>query len=339
MSAKDIFRQTRPFCIAKLALGGAMVLVLLVLLALLMGIGWIFGTVGMIIGLILWAGCIGAVRFAFMHYGGYLVKAGHVAVIAEAVKTGQVPANQVNYGKQLVMERFLTSNVYFAVDKLVGTAIKQIQNKLQKLGNKLDFIPGMGAITGLAKFFVDISLGYVDECCLGWTFYKKEQGAFQSAADGVVIYVQNWKTLLKDAAKTMGKVLLIMVAMFLVIFIPVGLLFKLLKWSALAAFLFACLVAWVVKFAFVDSYILCQMMTGYLQAAPNTPVTFDLYTKLCNLSTGFKELFQKGQAEGPRPAQAAPNAAASSAPGSFCGQCGTQNEPGAKFCGVCGNPM
>ena len=274
-----------------------------------------------------------------MHYGGYLVKAGHVAVIAEAMKTGQIPANQVSYGKQLVLERFLTANVYFAVDKLVGTAIKQIQNKLQQLGSKLDFIPGMGAVTGLAKFFVDISLGYVDECCLGWTFYKKEQGAFQSAADGVVIYVQNWKTLLKDAAKTMGKVLLIMVVMVLAIFIPVGLLFKLLKWSALAAFLFSCLIAWVVKFAFIDSYIMCQMMTGYLQAAPHTPVTFDLYTKLCGLSASFKELFQKGQAEGPRPAQAASHAAASAASGSYCGRCGTKNEPGAKFCGGCGQPM
>ena len=339
MTAKDIFRQTRPFCIAKLAIGSAVVLVLLVLLALLMGIGWIFGKIGMFIGLILWTGCIGAVRFAVMHYGGYLVKAGHVAVIAEAMKTGQVPANQISRGKELVSERFLTSNVYFAVDKLVGEAIKQIQKGLRKVSNKLDFIPGMGVVTGLAKFFVDISLGYVDECCLGWTFYQKEQGAFQSAADGVVIYVQNWKTLLKDAAKTMGKVLLLMVVITLAIFIPTGLLFKLLKWPALAALLFSCLIAWMVKFAFIDSYILCQMMAGYLKAAPNTPVTFDLYTKLCSLSASFKELFRKGQAEGSRPAQAAPNVTASTATGCFCGRCGTLNKPDAKFCGGCGQPI
>ena len=118
-----------------------------------------------------------------------------------------------------------------------------------------------------------------------------------------------------------------------------GLLFKLLKWPALAAFLFSCLIAWVVKFAFIDSYILCQMMTSYLQAAPGTPVTFDLYTKLCSLSASFKELFQKGQAEGPRPVQAAPHNTTSTAPGSFCGQCGAKNEPGARFCGSCGKPM
>ena len=244
-------------------------------------------------------------------------------------------------------ERFATSNIYFAVDKLITGAVKQIQNKIDKLGNKLDFIPGMEAVAGLAKFFVSISLGYIDECCFGWTFYNPQQGAFKSAADGVVIYAQNWKTLLKDAAKTMAKTIGLMVVMTLVIFIPVGLLFKIFKWSGFAAFLLALLIAWVVKFAFLDSYIMCQMMVSYMQVAPNTVITFDLYSKLCGISSKFKELFQKGQAEDPQPAYV--GAAAASVPVTpaaepaakpvFCGQCGTKNEPGTRFCGNCGAPM
>ena len=168
----------------KLALGGATVLLSVILFAILMGIGWLFGDGGMVVTFIIWIGGTGVIRLALMHYAGYLVKAGHIAVIAEAMKTGQVPANQVNYGKQLVTERFATSNIYFAVDKLVTGAVKQIQNGIDKLGNKLDFIPGMEAVSGIAKFFVSISLGYIDECCFGWTFYNPQQGAFKSAADG-----------------------------------------------------------------------------------------------------------------------------------------------------------
>ena len=133
----------------------------------------------------------------------------------------------------------------------------------------------------------------------------------------------------------------------LIIFIPIGLLFKLFKWSGLAAFLLALLIAWVVKFAFMDSYIMCQMMVSYMQVAPTTVITFDLYSKLCNVSGKFRELFKKGQEEDPRPAYAA--AAAPSAPVTpaaepaakpvFCGQCGSKNEPGKKFCGQCGSPM
>ena len=354
MTAKQLFSKTMPFVWAKLALGGIAVVIGAVLLVIMLLLGWLFGNWGMVIMLILWFFLMKGAWRLLMQYAGYLVKAGHIAVIAEACCTGQVPADQVAYGKARVTERFATSSVYFAVDKLVSAAIKEIQKGIGKLGNKLDFIPGMEAVTGAAQFFVSIALGYVDECCLGWTFYKKEQGAFKSAADGVVIYAQNWKPLLKGAGATMLKVILLTVVVALAIFVPVGILFKLLSWSPLAAFLLACLIAWVVKFAVMDSYIMIQMMAVYMGVAPQTTITFDLYGNLCKISGKFKELFQKGQAETPaQPAYATANAApaasyaapaaaptipqqAAGAKPVFCGQCGAKNEPGTKFCGSCG---
>jgi hypothetical protein len=87
-----------------------------------------------------------------------------------------------------------------------------------------------------------------------------------------------------------------------------------------------------------------------MQVAPSTQITFDLYNKLCGLSTKFKELFNKGQQESPSPqpayaaagtAMAGPGAAASGASGKpiFCGECGEKNEQGTKFCGGCGKPL
>ncbi len=360
MKAGELFRKTFGFVTAKLLLGGATVLISVVLLAILMGLGWLFGEGGMAICLIIWIALTGAVRFAIMHYFGYLVKAGHIAVLAEAVTTGKVPDNQVNYGKEKVKERFSTANVYFAVDKLVTGAVKQIQGGIQKLGNTMDFIPGMQAVTNAAKFFVDLSLGYIDECCLGYTFYKKEQGAYQSACDGVVIYAQNIKELLKNAAKTMLRVILLMVVIVLAVFIPIGLLFKLLSWSPLIAFLLALFVAWVIKFAFMDSYILCQTMASYMAVAPNTRIAFDLYGQLSGISSSFKKLYDEGEKEGPRPnAQQYAYAGGTPAPNPqpaytsanptpvqnsdekpvFCGQCGAKNAQGVGFCGECGSKL
>ncbi len=362
MTSKQLFSKSMPFCMAKLGLGAATLLIDGILLALLMGIGWLFGDGGLVVCFCIWLAVIPAVRFALMHYVGYLVKAGHIAVIAEACRTGQFPENQVDYGKKMVKERFATSNIYFAVDKLISGAVKQIQRGIEKVAGALDFIPGMSAVAGLAKFFVDISLGYVDECCLGWTFYNKEQGAFKSAADGVVIYAQNWKALLKNAALTMVKVVLGLILMVVAVFVPIGLLFKLLKWNALIAFVLACLIAWVVKFAFLDSYIMCQMMATYMQAAPNTVITFDLYGKLSGMSGSFKELLSKGKTEEPQMAYAGaadasgmnmngqpmqttqnmqqpvnqPTAQQTMEKPIFCGECGTKNAPGTKFCGGCG---
>ncbi len=347
MTSKQLFSKTMPFIWAKLALGGAMVLISVILLAILMGIGWLFGEGGMLVTFIIWVVLVALVRFVIMHYFGYLVKAGHIAVIAEACFTGQIPPNQVNYGKEMVKQRFATANIYFAVDKLVTGAIKQIQKGIGKLGDKLDFIPGMDAISGAAQFFVSIALGYIDECCLGWTFYNKQQGAFKSAADGVVIYAQNWKPLLKGAAKTLLKVILGTIVIALIIFVPIGLLFKIFKWSGLFAFLLALLIAWVVKFAVMDSYIMIQMMATYMDAAPRTTITFDLYSKLSGISGDFKELWRKGQSEEAQPAYAAaantapaqPTAESAGAKPVFCGQCGAKNAPGTKFCGSCGAKM
>jgi hypothetical protein len=309
MKAGQLYLKTMPFVWAKLLLGLVTVFISVVLLAILMGIAWLFKSVGVgCILFLLWLVAVNIVRFVIMHYIGYLIKAGHIAVMAEAVTTGRVPSNQVSYGKNAVKERFATSNVYFVIDKLVKVAVKQIQRGIGRAGNMFGFVPGMKQITGLAQFFVELSLGYVDECCLGYTFYKKEQGAFKSAADGVVIYAQNWKILLGDAAKTMVMVILGVAAITVALVIFFGILVWLLPLPGLGgagkevwgliAFGLALLLAITVKWAFMDSFVLARTMVSYMGVAPTTTITFDLYEKLCKLSAKFKELFNKGQKEG-----------------------------------------
>lgn len=307
---------------------------------------------------IIWLSLIGIVNFFLNHYIGYLVKAGHVAVITIAFQTGQVPANPFETGKTMVKERFGTSNVYFALDKLVAGSVKQLQRTLGRITDGLlGALPGADGVKSLMNMFLDISLGYVDECCLGYTFAHPEQNAYKLAADGVVIYFKNWKTLLKDAAKTTGVVILSFVAVTLVAFVLFGGLFRLFGWSGFMAFIISLLFAYTVKYAFIDSWILVKMMSSYMQVAPTTQITFDLYGKLCNLSKKFKELFNKGTSE-PQPAYAGqasgygeqqspaeiPQAAAPSydppAPVSaaprFCPSCGKALEPEKVFCGNCG---
>ena len=134
MKPREVFSKTLPFCWAKLLLGLATVVISIVILALLLGIAWLFksGGVGFVM-ILIWLGATGVVNFFLNHYIGYLVKAGHVAVITEAVVTGRVPDNQVAYGKQIVKERFLTSNVYFVLDKLVAGAVRQLQSGFEKV--------------------------------------------------------------------------------------------------------------------------------------------------------------------------------------------------------------
>ncbi len=346
MTASEVYSKTLVFGWIKLGLGLVNILIAVVLFAVLMGISVLMGSEGVAgIMFFVWLSVVGVVNFIINHYFGYLVKAGHVAVIATAFQTGQVPDDPVNVGKLMVKERFGTSNVYFGIDKLVAGSIKQLQRTLGRVTDSLlGAIPGMDGVKGLMNMFLDISLGYIDECCLGYTFNHKEQNAYKSAADGVVIYAQNWKTLLKDSAKTTLTVILSVVVVTLVGFILFGGIFRLLGWSGFVAFIIALFFAWTVKYAFIDSWILVKMMSSYMQVAPTTVITFDLYGKLSQLSGKFRELYNKGGAAAPpvqprpvqQPVQQPTAEPAASASPKFCPSCGAPVTADKKFCGSCG---
>lgn len=370
MKPRDIFTKTLPFVWAKLLLW-LVTLVVSVIWALILGAIAALSKNGVVafFCFCFWAGGAGLVRFLLMRYFGYLVKAGHIAVIAEAVVTGKVPDNQIEYGKRKVTERFVTANVFFVVDNLVSGAVKQLQRVVGKVGDLFKFIPGMKFVTDIAKMFIEISLGYVDECCLGYAFYKEDEGAFKSSCDGVVIYAQNWKKLLANAAKTMVKVLLVMLAIVIVFGLIFGAIIGAIsnhnQIAGFLAFGFAVLVAVAVKSAVLDSYILCATMAVYMDVAPDTVITYNLYDKLCGLSKKFRDLFNKAKEEQPSMAEpayagagaeggagssaygntdtaayantgAAPYGSAGAGQPSFCGNCGAKIEAGVKFCGSCG---
>ena len=77
------------------------------------------------------AGAVGVTQY----YIGYLLKAGHIAVVTHLVKTGSLPENQFAYGKEVVKEKFATAAAYFAVDRLVSGAVRQINGTLNIVGS------------------------------------------------------------------------------------------------------------------------------------------------------------------------------------------------------------
>lgn len=300
MSVKDIYLKTMKFSWLKLAIGAVITLISIVLLLICVGIGALFrnGTILMFMVLIWLSLSFGVYEFA-MYYVGYMVKAAHIAIITTAVTEGQIPDNMVEVGKNMVKERFAASNAYFALDRLISGAVKQLQRIVGKIDDIFGGIPGVSVVVNFVQIFIGIALGYVDECCLGYTFYKKDEGAFKCGCDGVVIYYQNAKHLLKSAAVTSLIVIVATFAAWVIPFAVIGGVFALFNWSPIIAFFIALMVALVVKSAFIDSYMLVKTMISYMEVAPQTEITYDLYDKLCKLSGKFKDLFNKAQNEKP----------------------------------------
>lgn len=297
MKTKEVFLKTMKFVWLKLALGGIVLLFALITLFPFVWLGSLGDGGGIVIALTVWFILVGCVYGFLQHYVGYILKAGHVAMVTTAVTTGSLPEDQLAAAKEMVSQRFLTANVYFAVDRLVSGAVSQLQKGLQKVDDLLGKIPGVSFIVSFAQMFVHIALNYVDECCLSYTFLHGDQSAFKSAADGVVIYFQNWKKLLKDAAVM---TLAVMVISFLAWLLPFLLflgIFAALGIHLIFAALLSIIIAAILKSSFVDSFLMVRMMVSYMEVAPSTEITFDLYGKLCKLSDKFKSLFDRGQQE------------------------------------------
>jgi uncharacterized membrane protein YbhN (UPF0104 family) len=298
MKTNDVYAKTLKFVLLKLALGGAV-----------LGVGLIIGLIFILIGnaidnelasyilVLVWLVLVVSCDNLLTHYFGYLIKAGHIAVVTEYVTTGNLPANQVEYAFNTVKSRFATSSVYFLIDKLVSGAVKELQEGVDFIGGKLDFIPYMDKITSFIKIFIGIALGYIDECCLGYTFFMKDQSAFKSACDGLTIYWKNKKKLLKDSLFTTLIVMALTSAAWLVSFLFV-LVIALATGSNIAIFvsiIVAILIAGIIKTSFIDSWMMVKMMICYMEDAPSTSVENGMYDTLCKISGKFKQLFEKAK--------------------------------------------
>lgn len=300
MKANEVFQKTIKFVWMKLALGGCAIAFSVLLGLILLGVSALDknGVVGVYALMIWFCLSVAAVGIS-QYYLGYLLKAGHIAVVTSLVTKGSLPENSFDYGIGMVKKKFATAAAYFAVDRLVSGAVNQINGGLDIVGNILGKIPGMDSVVSFAKSFVNIALGNVDECCLAYTFYHEEQSSFKSAADGVVIYFQNWKVVLKDALKTAFVTFIISIIAGLLLFLVTMGALSVLGMPGLGVFFVAIMltmmIVLIVKSAVMDSYTMVCMVCSYMQVAPSTEITFDLYDKLCNLSSNFRKLFQRAK--------------------------------------------
>ena len=306
MKNGDIFKKTMPFVWGRfgmqLALNLGIIIyfaVVIALLAMLINtqavIACIIGFIALIIGLKLYSfGC---------EYIGYMIKAAHVAVIGELALYGKVPegVKLTDYGKQKVKERFLTANAFFAIDKLMSSAVQQIQNMISKVGGMFEKIEIIQTIISIVNIFIGIVLGYVDEAVLARVFQKKEDGAWKASCDGVVLYFQNWKEILKNALGiTLGVVLFYAVGMGILY----GIIFLISGGAGDIWAIFFIIVAFfvidVIKVSFVDSYVTISVVNKYLPLTINQTPAVDIYEKAKGWSKKFQEMCNKASTE-PQP--------------------------------------
>lgn len=267
------------------------------------GVGWglgAFGDEGFRATSMFWGGTLGFVLTAgviyfLREYILYVVKAGHIAVLVKLIDNEPVPdgQNQISYATEVVKARFAETSVLFGVDQLVKGVLAAIIGIVQGVAALLP-IPYLQNIVGIIRAFLRIAVGFVDEVILAYLIRTNATNPWAGAQTALVLYAQNYKIMLKNAAWltlfTYGLALVV----FLIMLAPAAGLVALFQngWSA-GGFVFALIFAWAVKAALIEPFAIACMMQAYFQTIEGQSPSPEWDQRIGSASRKFNELKEK----------------------------------------------
>lgn len=296
---------------------GVFALLALIFLGVMTGIGFLlnklFGesSIAFLVLLFITFGIIwGGLRF-LEQYVLYIVKVGHISVVVELLKNGKIPdgKGQIAYGKDQVKKNFGSANVAFVVDKAVHGAVRQIQRWLMRVGDFFSFVPGAKNIIGILNSIMSVSLNYIDEAIVSYIIVRRneerEETVWKSAADGVVLYGQSWKGIVKTATGSVVFIYAFSILVFIIFALPLMGLSKLLTvnnpdmgiFFGFLVLIGAYILTVAVKRAVIDPIITIAMVRSFLNSIQGIEPSIDLQQKLIGVSSKFRTLFNKSKEE------------------------------------------
>ncbi|MCF8485124.1 MAG: hypothetical protein K9G71_07910 [Rhodobacteraceae bacterium] len=237
-------------------------------------------------------GLTAGIIFFFRDYLLYIVKAGHIAVMVEVMQGRDIPGGQgqIAYAKSVVAERFGTASALFGLDRLIKGVVGAITGLVQGLLMILP-IPGLDRIIGLVRAYLKMAVGLVDEVILAHLMATRAPNPWKGAQEALVLYGQNARPMMINAAWLTAIVWLLSFVVFVVMLAPAAALMWLIPGEFTAGtFLFAVVFAWAVKAALIEPFaIACMIQVFFKVTAGQTPNP-EWEARLAGASEKFKEM-------------------------------------------------
>lgn len=309
--------KTLPFVLMRVAVYFGITLAYILVTGTGAGIGWgvgAFGDAGFQATTTFWGGAVGfgvvaAIMYWIREYILYMVKAGHIAVMVELLDGKAMPEgrSQIRHAGAVVKERFAEASVLFALDQLIKGVLRAIVGLIRGILRLLP-IPGLPQLMRIVQAFLRVAIGFVDEVILAYAIRTRSTNPWASARDALILYGQNYKVMLKNAAWLTVIVYLVSFLVFIIMLAPAALLVYLMPgaWSA-GGFVFALLFAWSFKVALFDPFAVACLMQVYFKTIDGQQPNPEWEARLEQMSGKFRKL--KSHAIGDRPmpeASAAP---------------------------------
>jgi hypothetical protein len=247
-----------------------------------------------------WGGLIGfglvsAALYLAREYILYLVKAAHIAVLVELHDGREIPAgrSQIGFGADFVKTHFAQSSVLFGVDQIIKGVLGAFFRTINFFTAFLP-VPALQSLMRLAESIVRMSLTYVDEIILAYLIRTRTTNPWDTAKDGLILYAQNYKHFLKNAAWLSVFLWLTTAAIFIVLLTPAAALMALVPGQAAVwTFAFAFVFAWALKAAVLEPVAIAALMQVYFKTIAGQTPNPEWEARLDSASRKFRELGAK----------------------------------------------
>lgn len=295
--------QTMPFILFRALVYFGMALAYVLVTGIGAGIGWGIGGLGdegfqasaMGWGAFAGLGLTAGVLYFLREYVLYVVKAGHIAVLVQLLDNQPMPGgrSQISHASAVVKARFAQTSVLFALDQLSKGVIRAVTGLVQGVAALLP-VPGIQQILGIVRAFLRIAVGLVDEVILAYAIRGNSHNPWASAHTALVLYAQNAKVMIKNAAWLTLIVYGLSFLVFLVMLAPAAALVYMVPgaWSA-GGVVFALIFAWAVKATVIEPFAIACLLQAYFGAIEGQAPSPEWDARLTAASKKFVELKEK----------------------------------------------
>ena len=301
--AVGMVMRTLPFIVLRLLVYAGISISYLFAIGTGAGIGWLIGRIASVEGAAggaFWGALVGfglttAILYLLREYLLYMVKAAHIAVLVELLDGKTVPdgQNQLSYGAATVKANFAESSVLFGVDQLIKGVLGAIARLTQGVASFLP-IPFLQTLMGMINAVMRMSLTYVDEIILAHLLRSRAINPWDAAQDALVLYAQNYRHMLKNAAWLTLLIWLATLGLFLIFLSPAAALLAIFPQAAAAwVFVIAFLFAWALKKAVMEPIAIASLMQVYFAAIAGQTPDREWRQRLEECSGKFREMGRK----------------------------------------------
>lgn len=301
--ALGLMRRTAPFIVFRMVVYFGIAVAFVVVTGTGAGVGYGiggFGDEGFRASSTAWGGLIGfgltaGVIFLLRDWILYMIKAGHVAVMVELLRGRDIPAGrgQIDYAAAMVKGHFGQANALFVLDRLIAGVLGAITGLIHGLMSILP-IPGLSNLMGVVRAYLRVSVGLLDEVMLAHTMDTRSQNPYAASREALVLYAQNAKPVMINAAWLTAIVYGLSLVVFLVMLAPAAAAVYMIPgaWSA-GGLVFALIFAWAVKAALIEPFAIACMLQVFFKVTDGQVADPEWEAKLDRASAKFKTMGQK----------------------------------------------